>query len=110
MNVEPITLIGRTVRLEPIEPRHGDGILVAGAFPEIWRWISFSLLSENEIWRFFEDLGCIRVGPTRKGYPRFLNTTHRMRRMITINATGASRFNKVFSIEEPTGLLRAFST
>ena len=37
----PLTpvLEGRLVRLEPLEPRHADDLLEAGADPVVWRWL-----------------------------------------------------------------------
>lgn len=39
MNIEPVTLRGRTVRLEPLDLAHLDGLCEAGLHPELWRWI-----------------------------------------------------------------------
>jgi RimJ/RimL family protein N-acetyltransferase len=38
MVVEPVTLEGRIVRLEPLEDRHYAGLLQVGLAPELWRW------------------------------------------------------------------------
>jgi RimJ/RimL family protein N-acetyltransferase len=38
MTVEPVTLDGRIVRLEPLESRHYAGLLEIGLAPELWRW------------------------------------------------------------------------
>jgi nitroimidazol reductase NimA-like FMN-containing flavoprotein (pyridoxamine 5'-phosphate oxidase superfamily)/RimJ/RimL family protein N-acetyltransferase len=38
--LEPVPLTGRHVRLEPLGPEHVDGLLAAGADPEVWRWLS----------------------------------------------------------------------
>jgi RimJ/RimL family protein N-acetyltransferase len=32
----PVTLEGRTVRLEPLGPQHADGLLAAGCFASLW--------------------------------------------------------------------------
>jgi RimJ/RimL family protein N-acetyltransferase len=39
MWVEPITLSGAVVRLEPLGPQHVDGLLRAAADPAIWLWM-----------------------------------------------------------------------
>jgi len=39
--VAPVTLEGRSVRLEPLAREHLDGIVAAGSFEEIWRWLSW---------------------------------------------------------------------
>jgi N-acetyltransferase len=35
----PLTLSGRSVRLEPLTPAHAQELLAAAAAPEIWRWL-----------------------------------------------------------------------
>jgi N-acetyltransferase len=40
MWVEPLTLRGEVVRLEPLGPEHGAGLAAAAADPEVWRWMS----------------------------------------------------------------------
>jgi RimJ/RimL family protein N-acetyltransferase len=39
-DIRPVTLEGRYVRLEPLSRDHLEGIIAAGSFDEIWRWIS----------------------------------------------------------------------
>jgi N-acetyltransferase len=41
----PIALEGKHVRLEPLRPHHAEGLLRAGAAPEIWPWMPAALLS-----------------------------------------------------------------
>lgn len=36
--VEPVTLVGRRVRLEPLELRHLDDLAAVGLDPAIWAW------------------------------------------------------------------------
>ena len=36
--LEPVTLEGRVVRLEPLAPSHAPALLEAAQSPEIWRW------------------------------------------------------------------------
>lgn len=38
MKVEPVTLQGRTVRLEPMALKHVDALSEVGLEPELWRW------------------------------------------------------------------------
>ena len=38
MVIEPITLEGSFVRLEPLRPDHEEGLAVVGLDPELWRW------------------------------------------------------------------------
>src|SRR5579884_1123038 len=37
--VEPVTLTGRFVRLEPLRNEHLAGLCAAGLDPDLWRWI-----------------------------------------------------------------------
>lgn len=39
MNVEPVTLAGRWVRLEPLAVRHAEEIFAAGREPEVWAFL-----------------------------------------------------------------------
>jgi RimJ/RimL family protein N-acetyltransferase len=38
MRVEPVTLVGTHVRLEPLSIGHVDGLARVGLDPELWRW------------------------------------------------------------------------
>ncbi|HJU67922.1 MAG TPA: GNAT family protein [Gemmatimonadaceae bacterium] len=38
MNVSPVTLSGRYVRLEPLAPAHIEPLFAAANDPELWRW------------------------------------------------------------------------
>lgn len=49
MNIEPVTLCGACVRLEPLAPGHVAGLSRVGLEPELWRWIPFSVTSEDEM-------------------------------------------------------------
>jgi len=49
VRVEPVTLDGRHVRLEPVTPDHVDGLWHAGRFPELWRYRPFPVYSRDEM-------------------------------------------------------------
>ena len=38
MDIEPVTLEGKRVRLEPMRAEHLDALTKAGAFEELWKW------------------------------------------------------------------------
>jgi RimJ/RimL family protein N-acetyltransferase len=38
MDVKPVTLDGKRVRLEPMRAEHLDALTKAGAFEELWKW------------------------------------------------------------------------
>lgn len=40
MNLQPLTLEGERIRLEPMTPAHLDALVEAGAYPELWQWTS----------------------------------------------------------------------
>lgn len=40
LDIRPVVLEGRYVRLEPLAREHLDGIVAAGSFGEIWAWLS----------------------------------------------------------------------
>ena len=49
MRVEPVTLEGTHVRLEPATPDHVDGLWHAGRFPELWRYRPFPVYSRDDM-------------------------------------------------------------
>jgi len=44
--IAPVTLAGRRVRLEPLEPGHLPGLVAAGADPATWTWMHAPLTDE----------------------------------------------------------------
>ncbi|MGZ0049565.1 GNAT family N-acetyltransferase [Brevibacillus gelatini] len=53
--IEPVTLEGKLVRLEPLRPVHTDGIFAAGAFPEIWSYLSVEIQTRDDAQAFIEQ-------------------------------------------------------
>jgi N-acetyltransferase len=49
MNVRPVTLRGRAVRLEPMSIDHVDGLARAGMDPELWRWIPTTVRTPEDM-------------------------------------------------------------
>jgi RimJ/RimL family protein N-acetyltransferase len=47
------TLVGRSVRLEPLTPAHGDGLWLASRDPRTWRWLSIVQPQTRETWDTF---------------------------------------------------------
>lgn len=45
MRVEPVTLTGRYVRLDPLSEVHVPDLAVAGRDPEIWQWMPYGELT-----------------------------------------------------------------
>jgi N-acetyltransferase len=49
MKIEPVTLRGACVRLEPLTLGHAGPLARVGLDPELWRWIPFSVTNEDEM-------------------------------------------------------------
>ena len=49
MHVEPVTLRGTVVRLEPMALGHVDALSRVGLEPELWRWIPTSVANPEEM-------------------------------------------------------------
>jgi RimJ/RimL family protein N-acetyltransferase len=54
MKVEPVTLEGDLVRLEPLAPHHAPGLWEAARDPVIWRWFPFRITSLAETEQMIE--------------------------------------------------------
>ena len=53
--VEPVSLTGRTIRLEPLGLEHLDGLADVGLDPALWRWIGFPVRTKEDLRRYIED-------------------------------------------------------
>jgi len=47
--MEPVTLEGQCVRLEPLAESHHADLCAAGLDPELWRWIPFRVLTPEDM-------------------------------------------------------------
>jgi RimJ/RimL family protein N-acetyltransferase len=55
MRVEPVTLEGRHVRLEPLSrERHGEPLVAVGLDPELWRWTIVKVETAADLGRYVE--------------------------------------------------------
>jgi N-acetyltransferase len=54
MHIEPVTLAGRHVRLEPVSLAHAPALWQAGAYEEIWRYLPYLIRSEDDMRRMIE--------------------------------------------------------
>jgi RimJ/RimL family protein N-acetyltransferase len=55
MEVRPVVLEGRHVRLEPLDlPRHWDGLLAIGLEPSLWRFTASKIADAAGLRRYFE--------------------------------------------------------
>jgi RimJ/RimL family protein N-acetyltransferase len=49
MNIEPVTLRGATVRLEPMTIGHAPALARVGLEPDLWRWIPTPVTTADEM-------------------------------------------------------------
>ena len=57
MEVEPVTLTGKVVRLEPLSEAHVPGLTAVGMNDEIWRWMPYGVMkNEGDIRRWVQNL------------------------------------------------------
>ena len=57
MHVEPVTLVGRVVRLEPLSLEHVPGLARVGLEDEIWRYMRYGWVrSEAQMRQWVEEL------------------------------------------------------
>jgi RimJ/RimL family protein N-acetyltransferase len=55
MDLQPVTLDGRHVRLEPLDlARHWEGLRAVGLEPELWRFTAARVRDEAELRRYLE--------------------------------------------------------
>ena len=95
MDVRPVTLEGRHVRLEPLDlARHWSGLRTVGLEPDLWRFTSAQVQDEADLRRYLEkaveerELGAALVFATIHlasarvaGSTRFANIVHEHRRV-----------------------------
>jgi N-acetyltransferase len=55
MNIEPVTLEGRHVRLEPLSLLHHEGLTEVGLDESIWRWNPTPVRSGDEMRAYIEE-------------------------------------------------------
>ena len=53
--IDPVTLTGRVVRLEPLGLAHLDELADVGLDPVLWRWIGFPVRTKEDLRRYIED-------------------------------------------------------
>ena len=53
--IEPVTLAGHVIRLEPLSMDHFEGLVEIGLEPELWRWIGFPVRTRDDLQKYVED-------------------------------------------------------
>ena len=57
MEVKPVMLTGKVVRLEPLSEAHVPGLSAVGMNDEIWRWLPYGVMrNEDDIRRWVQNL------------------------------------------------------
>ena len=54
MHLQPLTLTGRHVRLEPLSCEHTDGLWAAGSDPALWRYTTARIASAADMRQYLE--------------------------------------------------------
>lgn len=54
MDLRPVELVGRIVRLEPLRLEHVPALAAAGCHEELWRWTPMRILTEPDMKSFVE--------------------------------------------------------
>ena len=73
MNVRPVTLSGKLVRLEPLSQEHLPDLVLAGQDPHIWQYLLYGpVTSEERMLDFIDDL----LGRQAKGTDLPFATIH----------------------------------
>lgn len=67
MELGPVVLEGRHVRLEPLRPEHSGDLMAAAADPRVWRWLPEKVGSRLELDRWLET--ALRAQATGLEYP-----------------------------------------
>src|SRR5205809_8026510 len=63
MPVDPVTLAGRHVRLEPLSLAHEPELCAVGLVPEIWRWTASLVRTAADVRAYLETaLEGLRLG------------------------------------------------
>ncbi|OAI51166.1 GNAT family acetyltransferase [Planctomycetaceae bacterium SCGC AG-212-F19] len=55
MNIQPVTLEGRHVRLEPLTLAHHPGLCEVGLDPDLWRWIPVQVANADEMHAYIQE-------------------------------------------------------
>lgn len=88
LDIRPVTLEGRHVRLEPLDlARHWDGLRAVGLEPELWRFTSAQVRDEGELRRYFEKAATER----EQGVALPFVTIHRASGRVA----GSTRFGSI---------------
>jgi N-acetyltransferase len=94
LQIEPVTLEGAYVRLDPLTPQHAEALMRAGEPDEIWTWLPYRPRTREEFARYIDDALAGQAAGTQLpfaliecasgeavGSTRYLNISPRDRRL-----------------------------
>jgi RimJ/RimL family protein N-acetyltransferase len=84
MNLEPITLEGTHVRLEPLSESHHEALCAVGLDPELWKWTPIQVLDREQMLRYI----CSHLSDQEQGTSLPFATVERASGTVV----GATRF------------------
>jgi RimJ/RimL family protein N-acetyltransferase len=87
VNLQPVTLEGSHVRLEPLSESHHDALCAVGLDPELWRWIPIQVLDRDQMMNFIRR----ELAEQAQGTSIPFATVERS----TKNVIGATRFMNI---------------
>jgi N-acetyltransferase len=87
MNVEPVTLSGRAVRLEPLTIEHVPALAAVGLEPDLWRWTPTSVSTPEEMRTYIS----IALDEQRRGLALPFAIIHR----ASDKAIGSTRYANI---------------
>ena len=87
MNLEPVILRGKHVRLEPLSLNHLDGLCAIGLEPEIWRWAPTPITTSDDMRTYVETALRWQAEGTALPFATVLNETGQ--------AVGSTRFANI---------------
>ncbi len=87
MNVEPVTLQGAQVRLEPLSLGHLDQLCEVGLEPQLWRWTATELRTREDLKTYLET--ALREQEEGTALP-FVTILHQTGKVV-----GSTRFGNI---------------
>jgi RimJ/RimL family protein N-acetyltransferase len=79
MKIEPVTLEGSVVRLEPLEePRHFAGLCDVGLDPELWRLVPYRVATPEEMRGYIRDALAAETSGTALPFAKIEKATGRI--------------------------------
>jgi len=87
VNIVPVTLEGRVVRLEPLEESHHAGLCEVGLDPELWTWTNVGIATPQEMTEYIRNALVAQAAGTALTFATVLRATGQ--------AIGGTRFMNI---------------